>query len=88
MNYVSPFWRGRIFRNHILLLNRLGGTLQKFRESLTMRELFCIVVFLTNHTRKLRFPSRLSINRLRIILLVRIFLGFTLVFIITSWFLK
>jgi hypothetical protein len=88
MTCVSPLRRDRILCNHILLLNRLGGTLHKFSDSLTMRELFCIVVFLTNHTRKFRFPSQLSINKLRIILLVRRFLGFTLVFLLISWLLR
>jgi hypothetical protein len=79
MTYVPPLHAGKI-----LLLNQLRGTLQKSRNFLMMRVVFCVVIFLTNHTRKLRLPNQLSINRLRIIMLVIIFLGFTLIFLLTS----
>jgi len=72
----------------MLLLDRLGGTLQKFSDYLTMRAVFHVVVLLTECERKLRLPIQLSIKSLWIILLIRIFLGFILVLLLTSYLLR
>jgi hypothetical protein len=86
--WVVPLQRGNIFFNQMLLLNFLGGTLHKFRDYLTMRELFCVVVFLTYNAWNTLLTIQLSISSLWIILLIRIFLGFTLIFLLTSCLLR
>jgi hypothetical protein len=88
ITYVSPLQRSNSLHNYIFLLSLLGGALQKFSDYITMRELFYVVVFIRNHTWKLRIPSHLSISIMRTILLVRIFLRFMLFFLLTSWLLR
>jgi hypothetical protein len=57
-------------------------------EFLMMMEVFHVVVLCKNHARKLSFPFWSGINIFCNILLVRIFLGFTLVFLLTSRLLR